>query len=120
MTPAAVELLAAVAAGKAPGDLVFIRDDGAAWDKDNQQKPFKEAAARAKLDPEASPYWMRHSYISLQLLAGARPYMVAKNTGTSLRMLEQTYAQFMGKDMVEMLEAAEVKYERPKSNVVNM
>ena len=119
LTSQMVDLLFARCAGKEPGDLVFVRDDQVAWDRFNVQKPFKDAARRAKLDPEAAPYWLRHTYISLQLLKGARPFMVARNTGTSLRMLEQTYAQFLGRDMVKMLEAHETLYDRPQTNVVN-
>lgn len=120
LTKAMVDLLEAVTAGKAQDEFVFTRDDGKPWNRFDMQRPFQAAVARAKLDPEASPYWLRHTHISLQLLNGAIPALVAQNTGTSLTMLQRTYATFLGQDMTAMLERTSTAYERPESNVVTL
>ena len=120
LTSDMVALLADLTAGKAPGDFVFTRDDGRPWDRFAMQRPFKEAAKRAKLDPEASPYVWRHTHISVQLLKGAVPALVAQQSGTSLKMMSRHYAKFMGEDVRERLEQTEVKYGRAASNVVSM
>lgn len=90
---------------KLPAAWLLPRDDGEQWNRAHQTRPFREAAKLAKLPREAVFYSLRHYYISKALLAGVQPQVVAENTGTSLRMIEQHYGKFMKEDRRAMFNA---------------
>ncbi len=105
-------------AGLAPSDPIFARADGRQWDSHIIKKPFRAAAARAKIDPESSMYVLRHSYISAQILGGMPVAMIARNTGTSLQQIDKHYGHFAPSDMRAKLAVNEFQFEAPGSNVV--
>lgn len=53
------------------------------------------ALGRAGLDPEGTFYALRHSYISRAIEAGVPLTVLAENCGTSVRMIEKTYAKVL-------------------------
>lgn len=85
-------------AGRPIDALLLPREDGQQWRKNHHQKPLAKALKSAKLAPETTFYALRHSYISLALLSGVNIKVLADNTGTSVRMIEQHYAKFLDKD----------------------
>jgi integrase len=87
-----------LAADKPADSLLLPREDGEQWGKNHHQKPFDKALKAANLDANTTFYALRHSYISLALLAGVNIKVLADNTGTSVRMIEQHYAKFLDKD----------------------
>lgn len=78
-------------AGKAPDELILIRDDGSAWAKSHQQRPFKAACTAAKLG-ELTFHELRHTYASRLVMNGAPLPVVAAQLGHSdTRMVEKHY-----------------------------
>jgi hypothetical protein len=56
----------------------------------------------AKLDAATTFYALRHTHISLALLAKVNIQVLAENTGTSVRMIEQHYGKFLKEDRRKM------------------
>jgi integrase len=120
LTGAAIDLLERLVAGKPKSSLVFVRDSGEAWNKDNVQPPMRHAVKRAELDKATSYYSLRHTAISASLVAGTVPQIVAENVGTSLRMIEQHYGKFARADRRAALERGALHLELPESNITKI
>ena len=99
---------AAIAAGRKPDALLLSRDDGAAWGKNHHQKPFEAAVRAAGLLEETTFYALRHTHISLALLAGVNIQVLAENCGTSVRMIESHYGKFLRADRRAMFDKLKV------------
>jgi integrase len=69
--------------------------DGAQWDNGVQHRRFKEAAKLAELPASASFYSLRHSYISRVIESGMPLTLIAENCGTSLVMIQKSYAHIL-------------------------
>jgi hypothetical protein len=50
---------------------------------------------KASLDPKGCFYALRHAYISESIEKNVPPTIIAENCGTSVRMIEQTYAKVL-------------------------
>lgn len=101
----AVAFFKAQAKDKLPAAWLLPKDDGEQWGRDHHQRPFRKAAKAAQLPREAVFYSLRHYTISKALMAGVQPQVVAENTGTSLRMIEQHYGKFLKADRRAMFNA---------------
>lgn len=79
----------------APTDLVFPSPDGSPWNADRarnwRKQRFREAATTAGV-PDARPYDLRHSFISLLIAQGATVVEVARQAGHAPTMTLNTYA----------------------------
>jgi len=85
------------AKGKLPTAPLIARADGSFWNKDAWKYPFKDAAAAAKLPPEATTYALRHSTITdLIALHHLDTMTVALLSGTSVLMIEKHYGHLLG------------------------
>ena len=83
-------------AGKRSGDEPLLpRADGTRWAKSHQHRPMKAALKAADLPVSASFYTLRHSFISRAIERGMPITIVAENVGTSVRMIEVTYAKIL-------------------------
>ena len=72
---------------------VFTTPSGTPIDEVNfQSREWRRALAALKIRPRPF-YSTRHTYISEMLDLGARPLWVAKQTGTSLEMIEKHYGR---------------------------
>lgn len=120
LTTAAIDLLNRLTAGREKTDLVFLRENGGPWNKSNIRLRMITAIKRAKLDPSASFYTLRHTYISQQLNAHVPTLAVAQNVGTGVAMIEKHYGKFMSDDRRKLLEGGEIKLEVPEAKVVNI
>lgn len=89
----AVEFFAALAANRDKGAPLLAKEDGSMWGRSHQARPMREALKKSELDPEGTFYALRHSYISRAIEAGVPLTIVAENCGTSVRMIETTYAR---------------------------
>jgi len=89
---------------KLPKAYVFTKEDGSLWGKSHQQRPMKKAVIEAKLPEGTVLYSLRHYYISKALLAGVNIHALAKNCGTSVKMIETNYAKFIKSDIKDMLD----------------
>lgn len=90
---------------KLPAALMFTRADGKPWHRDNWQKPFKEAVARAGLGNGIVLYTLRHSSISEMIAAGMNAFTVATLTGTSVDMIQKHYGHLFADQVKAALNA---------------
>ena len=78
-------------AGKASDAPIFAKEDGTAWGKSHQQRPFKATVAKAKLGA-LTFHELRHTYASRLVMAGAPLPVIAAQLGhTDTRMVEKHY-----------------------------
>jgi integrase len=87
LQPEAVTFFARVAGSRGKSEPLLPRPDGQGWKPSDQQRPMERAIAHAALDPEATFYALRHSYISRAIEAGMPLTVLAENCGTSVRMI---------------------------------
>jgi integrase len=90
------------------------RLDGARWPRSWHHKAVKKAAAMAGLPASVSFYTLRHAHISRALEAGMPLSLVAENCGTSLRMLETSYAHVLAGTRRDTIERTSPKLRRVK------
>ncbi len=83
---------------------MFLRADGDAG-KSEHARPFKRAAALAKLPASASFYTLRHSHISRAIESGMPLSLIAENCGTSRSTPERNYAHVMAKTRRDTINA---------------
>ena len=91
----AIEFFQDLVDGRAADEFLFLRSDGQRWKKSDQTRPFKEALSAAALPGNGSIYALRHTYISFAIEGGVPLTVIAKNCGTSVRMIEKTYAKLL-------------------------
>jgi integrase len=95
LSPGGAAFLARVSADRPADAPLLPRSDGTAWCASHQIRPMKVALRRAGLDPEATFYALRHSHISRSIEGGVPLNVIAENCGTSVRMIETTYAKIL-------------------------
>ncbi|NET39645.1 MAG: tyrosine-type recombinase/integrase, partial [Cyanothece sp. SIO1E1] len=103
LSPDAAKFFAALAKGV--NDLtrhLLVRADGTKWKDHDQWKPFIRAVAAAGLNPDTTLYAARHSYITRALSKGIPITAIAKQCGTSVKMIEETYSNFTAKELDAM------------------
>lgn len=100
----AIEFFTEQAKDRAPDDLLLPKESGGAWAKNHHQKLMVRAVKAAKLDADTVFYSLRHTHISLALLAGVNIQVLAENTGTSVRMIERHYGKFLRQDRRAMFD----------------
>ncbi len=99
-----VALLDRLTAGRPADSLIFRKTDGTRWLKSHQTRPFRDACARAKIDPPIAFHGLRHTYASLAIMAGAPLMVVAENLGhRDTRMVEHHYGHLARKYVAEMI-----------------
>jgi integrase len=102
---AAVDFLAGLIEGRTGDEYVFTMANGCRWKPSDQTRPFKAALLAAGLPVDGSMYALRHSYISASIENGMPLNTIAKNCGTSVRMIEKTYAHILGEAEQAFVEA---------------
>jgi len=100
----AVAFFASIAIGRPANALLLPRANAGLWGKNHHQKPYDAAVKVARLPAETTFYALRHTHISLALLAGVNIQVLAENTGTSVRMIEQHYGKFLRADRRAMFD----------------
>lgn len=75
------------------------RDGVDSWHEGAQSDPVRRAAIKAGLPEETVLYTARHTYITRHLTQGVPAAAIAKQCGTSVAMIEKTYANFMVTDL---------------------
>lgn len=89
-------------AGNRPPDAPLIpRQDGKAWPDGGQMKPVRSAVAAADLPEDVTSYALRHGFITRALSRGVPTVAVAQHVGSSVQMIEQTYAKFAQAELAE-------------------
>jgi integrase len=95
LQPSAVKMLARITVGRPRDAFIFEKADGTRWKPSDQVRPMKKAILKAKLDPKGCFYALRHAYISEAIEKNVPLTIIAENCGTSVRMIEQTYAKVL-------------------------
>jgi integrase len=84
---------AALTAGRALTDLIFLRADGGLWGTSHQRRPMLEACKRAKITPAISFHILRHTYGATLAMRGVPMAVIAEQLGhADTRMTEKHYA----------------------------
>jgi integrase len=92
LTQEGIALFRQLAAGRVGADLFFQAPRGGPWLRSCQERPMREACARAKISPPAGFHVLRHTWASLSVMAGMPLVVVAKNLGhANARMVEAHY-----------------------------
>ena len=99
ITPALALRLKGVAAGRAGDEPLLLRSSGAPWKPDNLHVDYRDDArlviARCGHDPDTvTPYALRHSSITRQLLRGVPIRIVAATHNTSVPADRAALQQF--------------------------
>jgi integrase len=82
-------------------------------------KRFREATKHLRLDPDATPYCLRHSNIVRMLKKGTPTRIVASYHDTSIAMIEKHYSKYIVDVSEEMIRATLLDFNAPApSNVV--
>ena len=95
LTDEAVEFFARICAGRPASAPLLLSSDGERWDRGQHQRYFTDVLRRAGAPEDAVPYSFRHSYISRWVESGVPLKLIAENVGTSVGMIEKTYAKFL-------------------------
>jgi len=89
---------------RSPDDFVFVQRDGSRWKRSDQTRPIKDALKKAGLPPNGSIYALRHTYVSHAIEGGVPLNVIAENCGTSVRMIEKTYAKILAEKRRDFIE----------------
>jgi len=81
---------------------LFMRADGAAWNKETWKKPIPAAADAAKL-PRVTAYTLRHSTITDLVTGGLALLTIAQISDTSVEMIEKHYGHLASDAAVKAL-----------------
>lgn len=99
----ASSVMAEQAKDKLPTAPLFMRADGAAWNKDSWKLPIAAAVKAAELPAGATAYTLRHSTITDLVRAGLPLLTIAQISGTSAEMIERHYGHLASDAAVKAL-----------------
>jgi integrase len=100
----AVNFFKKIATERAAKEFLFVRSDGSRWKRSDQTRPIKEALKNAELKLDGSLYALRHTYVSHAIEGGIPLNVIADNCGTSVRMIEKTYAKLLAEKRRDFIE----------------
>ncbi len=104
----AVKFLADLTGNRSPKAFIFVRKNGERWKRSDQTRPIKAALKKAKLSDEGCIYALRHTYISYAIEGNVPLNIIAENCGTSVRMIEKTYAKILAEARRKFIEQGAV------------
>lgn len=96
------------AKSKLPEAPLLMDEYGGAWSAWLYVGKVRAVVKRAKLPPETVYYSLRHYHISKAVGAGLSLLAIARNTGTSVAMIEKHYGKFTPQNMAEMMDRVEL------------
>lgn len=91
LPPQAAKLFTQQAKNKLPGAALFMRSNGARWDKETWNVPIAGALTSAELPAGVTAYTLRHSTITDLVIGGLPLLTVAQISDTSAEMIERHY-----------------------------
>lgn len=97
-----------MAHGKLPAAPLLLSPRGGHWQKSEQWLPMRKGVRAARLPQDAVFYSLRHYHISKAVKAGVSLLAIARNTGTSVAMIEKHYGKFTPDDMRRLMDMVEV------------
>jgi site-specific recombinase XerD len=96
--------LARITKNRSPDEFIYLKPDGSPWKPSDQVRRVKKAIVNADLDQRGSLYALRHAYISEAIENNTPIIVIAKNCGTSVRMIETTYAKVLQEAARKLIE----------------
>ena len=66
------------------------------------------AVREVRLPRDCVFYSLRHFYVSKAVAAGVNTLILARNTGTSTKMIETTYAKFLPTDVRQLMDRVQL------------
>jgi integrase len=107
LTQEGQEFLTQVIAGRPGSAPLFVRMNGRAWGKSEQQRPLEAACAAARIDPPANFHALRHTYASRLAMRGVPLAVIAAQLGHSdTRMVEKHYGHLSSGYVADTVRAA--------------
>jgi integrase len=100
----AADFFKRLASRRSAEESLFVRSDGSRWKRSDQTRPIKDALKKAGLTPDGSLYALRHTYVSHAIEGGVPLNVIADNCGTSVRMIEKTYAKLLAEKRRDFIE----------------
>jgi len=100
----AISFFQSITTNRSAAEYIFVRSDGTRWKRSDQTRPIKEALRASGLPTEGSLYALRHTYVSMAIEGGMPLNVIAENCGTSVRMIEKTYAKILAENRREFVE----------------
>jgi integrase len=91
----AVNFFKRITKGRPRDSFIFVKANGEKWKRSEQTRPMKAAIKKAELDDRGNLYALRHAYISEAVERNTPLTVIAKNCGTSVRIIEKTYAKVL-------------------------
>jgi integrase len=95
LNQSAFEFFSRLASNRSADEFIFTQDGGNPWKPSGQNSPIKRALSTANLPGSDYLYAMRHTHRSCAIEGGVPLNIIAKNCGTSVRMIEKTYAKVL-------------------------
>jgi len=106
LTDEGVSLFHRLTAGKARGDLIFIRADEKPWKPSQQTRPLAATCERAGILPKIGFHILRHTHASTLAMQGVPMAVIAEQLGhTDTRMTERHYAHISPSYVAETIRA---------------
>lgn len=119
LQPSAVKLLKRITAKRSRDDYIFVKSDGSKWKPSDQIRKMKKAVLKAKLDPKGCFYLLRHAYISESIEENVPLNVIARNCGTSIRMIEITYAKLLADKQRKFIERGAPRLRQLKRTAID-
>lgn len=93
LSPEGFHFFKSVTTGKTGGELIFMRENGKPWQKNDQQRPMKEACLKAHIEPAIGFHELRHTYASMLAQRGVDLLTISKLLGhADTRITSRHYA----------------------------
>ncbi|MDB5533221.1 MAG: integrase family protein [Hyphomicrobiales bacterium] len=111
LTDQGVAFFRQACAGRARSQLMFRRADGEPWKASHQNRPMREACARAKITPPVGIHGLRHTWASHAVMNGVPLLVVAKNLGhANTVMVEKHYGHLAQTYIVDAIRTGAPKF----------
>ncbi len=94
---------------KLPKALVFADESGRQWKTGKLNDEFQRIAKKLNLPKASVPYCLRHYFISHAMAADIQILLLARNCGTSVKMIEEHYGKFRKSTAIEQLDLIQIK-----------
>jgi integrase len=98
-------------AGRLGSALMFVRPDGAPWQRSNAEQPIAEACRRASISPPITFHGLRHTWASLAVMNGVPLMVVARNLGhRDTTMVERHYGHLAPSFVTDAIRAGAPRF----------
>jgi site-specific recombinase XerD len=107
LTEEGQEFIESISVDRRPSDLLFARENDAAWGNSHQVRQMREASGAAGIEPAISFHILRHTYASRLAMRGVPLNVIASQLGHSdTCMTEKHYAHLAPSYIGETIRAA--------------